>query len=204
MLDSSRHVAAQISGECVMRLFFAVKMPGTLKQQLAGFVDKLAAFPGRVKWVEAKNVHLTLKFLGEVPSDRLPELKSAAENSAGENPGCKIVVSDCGAFPNMKSPRVFWVGVTDAEKRLQSLQKSLDYNLGQLGFERERKRYSPHLTVGRVKDQGGLGRLKEAFAAAEFPRVEVEVADIFLIESKLTPVGPIYTDLMRFPLQKGK
>jgi 2'-5' RNA ligase len=187
-----------------MRLFFAVKMPAALKEQLAEFVGRLSGFPGRVKWVETQNMHLTLKFLGEVSSDRLPELRSAAENAAGEHASCEILVSDCGAFPNMKSPRVFWIGVNDAEKRLQSLQKSLDYNLGQLGFERERKRYSPHLTVGRVKDQGGLGRLKEAFAAAEFPPVEVEVADFFLIESKLTPAGPIYTDLMRFPLQKGK
>jgi 2'-5' RNA ligase len=182
-----------------MRLFFAVKIPDTLKTQLAGFVGNLSSMPGKVKWVEPGNMHLTLKFLGETSPDLLADLKAAGEETAAEFKPFSVVVSGCGAFPNLRSPRVFWVGIDDDEKRLQSLQKNLDYRLGQLGFEREAKKYSPHLTVGRVKDRGGLGQLTEAFSRAEFPPVRVEVADFFLIESKLRPTGPIYADLLRFP-----
>lgn len=183
-----------------MRLFFAVKIPVPLKEQLAEFVDRMTALPGRVKWVDPENVHLTLKFLGETTPDLLDGLKSAAENAATEVKPFEMTVAGCGAFPNLRSPRVFWVGIDDPEKRLQSLQKYLDYNVGQLGFERETKKFSPHLTVGRVKDRGGLGQLSEAFGRAKFPPVEVKVAEFFLIESRLRPTGPIYTDLMRFPL----
>ena len=102
--------------------------------------------------------------------------------------------------PNLRSPRVFWVDVKDEEKRLRNFQKTLDYNLGQLGFERETRKFSPHLTIGRVKDRGGLGQLKEAFSRAEFPPVGIQVDDFFLIESKLNPSGPVYTELARFPL----
>ena len=82
----------------------------------------------------------------------------------------------------------------------KNLQKTLDYNLGQIGFETESKKFSPHLTLGRVKERGEIGQLGEAFSRAVFPPVKVAVSEFFLIESKLRPTGPVYTDLIRFPL----
>ncbi len=183
-----------------MRLFFAVKLPEALKSALGDFIMPFRGLPARVKWVEPRNMHLTLKFLGETDREQLDELKAAATEAAGGASPFELNIYGSGAFPNLRRPRVFWVGIDDPQKGLQNLQKTLDYNLGQIGFETESKKFSPHLTLGRVKERGEIGQLGEAFSRAVFPPVKVAVSEFFLIESKLRPTGPVYTDLIRFPL----
>ena len=181
-----------------MRLFLAVKIPDEIKEQIAEFLRPFLDIRARVKWVEPKNMHLTLKFLGETQEDQLPDLKEAACETACEP--FSLALTGNGAFPNLRSPRVFWIGVKDPEKRLTKLAEQLDYNLSQFGWEREKKRFSPHLTLGRVKDRSGLAEVCTAFEQAEFAPAEFKVDAFYLVESQLRPSGPIYTDLVRFTL----
>jgi len=181
-----------------MRLFYAVKIPDEVKTAVTKFVEPFRSLPGKVKWVESGNLHLTLKFIGETEKILLPELEKAAFEAVKGMKSFKIEFSDCGAFPNLRSPRVFWIGIKDSEKRLTNLQKRLDYNLNQIGFEAERKKFSPHLTLGRVKSNLGLSELTESFSKAKFETHVIKINAMYLIESKLRPQGPIYTDLQEF------
>lgn len=185
-----------------MRLFFAVKLSDELKQELSKFLEPFLHIRARVKWVEPKNLHLTLKFLGETEKSQLEDLKQGAETAAATASPFEIALQDCGAFPNLRAPRVFWIGVNDPEKRLTQLAKELDYNLSQFGWEREKRAFSPHLTLGRVKDRSGLTQVSEEFGRAKFPPVKLPVEAFYLVESQLRPAGPIYTDLVRFALEK--
>jgi 2'-5' RNA ligase len=183
-----------------MRLFFAVKISDVIKREVAQFLAPMIDLRSRVKWVEPANMHLTLKFLGETEEERLPDLEQAGLAAAQDAVPFDLTIRDCGAFPNLRAPRVFWIGITDPEKRLRNLQKDLDYILSQAGWEQEKRKFSPHLTVGRVKDRRGLEQVKEAFARAEFAPISLKVEEFYLIRSQLRPTGPIYTDLLRFAL----
>lgn len=181
-----------------MRLFYAVKIPDEVKDAVAKFIDPFRSLPGKVKWVESKNLHLTLKFIGETEKILLPELEKAAWEAIKGVESFEIELSDCGAFPNLRSPRVFWIGIKDSEKRLTNLQKKLDYNLNEIGFEAERKKFSPHLTLGRVKSNSGLSEVKESFSQVKFGSHIFKIDAMYLIESQLRPQGPVYTDLKEF------
>lgn len=183
-----------------MRLFIAVKISDEIRAELADFVDQFLQFPGKVKWVEPHNLHLTLKFLGETDPKRLDEVRNAATKAASGCGAFDISLSGCGAFPNIKAPRVFWVGILDDKKRLRSLAEGIDSNLAEYGFERESRPFSPHLTLGRVKEPTRMDSLKDAFALAKFPTQSQRVSAIYLIESHLKPSGPVYKDVAEFAL----
>lgn len=181
-----------------MRLFLAVKIPDEIKGSIAHFLEPFLGIRAKVKWVEPQNLHLTLKFLGETPESRLPDLKEAARMVAIDP--FELTLSGSGAFPNLKAPRVFWIGVKEPEKRLTQLAEQIDYNLSQFGWEREKRRFSPHLTLGRVKDRSGLAEVCRAFEQAQFEAATYRVDSFHLVESQLQRSGPIYTDLVRFKL----
>jgi 2'-5' RNA ligase len=183
-----------------MRLFIAAKISDEIRVELGDFVDQFLQFPGKVKWVEPHNMHLTLKFLGETDPGQLEDVKTAAAKAAQGYGAFDIILSGCGAFPNIKSPRVFWVGIFDDKKRLRTLAESIDSNLAEYGFERESRPFSPHLTLGRVKEPTHMETLKDAFAHAKFPSQTLAVSAIYLIESHLRPTGPVYKDVAEFAL----
>jgi RNA 2',3'-cyclic 3'-phosphodiesterase len=183
-----------------MRLFIAAKISDAARVELAEFVDQFLQFPGKVKWVEPQNLHLTLKFLGETDSMRLDAVKSAVARAASRFGAFDISISGCGAFPNLRSPKVFWVGIVDDKKRLRTLAENIDSNLAELGFERESRPFSAHLTLGRVKEPERLEALKAAFGSAKFPPQPQAISAVYLIQSHLKPAGPVYTDLAEFAL----
>jgi 2'-5' RNA ligase len=183
-----------------MRLFIAVKISDAIRSELAEFVDQFLQFPGKVKWVEPQNMHLTLKFLGETDSKLLDKVKSATAAAAKGLGAFDVTLSGCGAFPNLRAPKVFWVGINDDKMRLRSLAQQIDSNMVGLGYEREARPFSPHLTLARVKEPERLELIKEAFGNAKFPPQTLGVKAIYLIESRLRPDGPVYTDVAEFPL----
>lgn len=183
-----------------MRLFIAAKISDAIRSELAEFVDQFLQFPGKVKWVEPQNMHLTLKFLGETDSKLLDQVKSAMAAAAKGQGAFEITLTGCGAFPNLRAPKVFWVGIIDDKMRLRSLAQQIDSNMVELGYERESRPFSPHLTLGRVKEPERLELIKDAFGKAKFPPQILTVKAIYLIESRLRPSGPVYTDVAEFPL----
>ncbi len=183
-----------------MRLFIAAKITPEIETQLAEFLDGFMKSPARVKWVEPRNTHLTLKFLGETDEQILNDLKAAIADASADFGQIETHLKGCGAFPNLHAPRVYWVGIVDPNKKLAQLAARIDQEVHHLGFERERRAFSPHLTLGRVKDQRQLGALNEAFGTADFPSTPLSIDSIYLIRSHLKPSGPVYQELAEFSL----
>ena len=176
------------------RAFIAVDLPPDAR--LTRIVQDLHEASRDLKVVSADHLHVTLKFLGDTEEGLVPEIVSAMrEASAGLSP-LTIQVRGTGAFPNVQRPRVFWVGLVGADS-LARVAKSLNENLVALGFEKETRAWSPHVTLARVRDPRGprgLDRVQSVLRAHEDDTfAEALVGDLRLKKSVLTPQGPEYT-----------
>jgi len=180
-----------------MRLFVALDLPPEISRNLQQFLDRLRP-TARISWVQPAQMHITLKFIGEWKDERLDEITSALE--AAPRPGTvSIAVRDVGFFPNLKSPRVFWVGVE--APGLTGLAAVIDRATAALGVESEKRAFSPHLTLARIKDRLNLEPLRDAIAAEpslDFGRFDSRA--FYLYRSQLRSTGAIYTRLREFPL----
>lgn len=181
-----------------MRAFIAVDIEAT--RAMVQFLDALRGTRARVRVVSPENVHITLKFLGETDDGLVPFLRDALAGAVeGEDP-FTVTLHGSGAFPNARNPRVLWIGVRGGDP-LVRIAKHLERALQELGFERERRRFTPHLTVGRVKsrkDVEGLTELLEAHGDERFGTQRVET--LRLKRSELRPTGAVYHDVLRVPL----
>ena len=152
-----------------------------------------------MKWVDPENIHVTLKFLGTTPVSAVQDIVQRMTKVAAETSCFALNIGAVGCFPNWQRPQVIWVGLEGEIEKLASLQRNLEAAVEDLGFRRENRAFVPHLTLGRVRD-GTSFQDKQAFgkwaSAAEFKDGgELEVDGLSLMESKLTPLGPIYTRL---------
>ncbi len=157
-----------------------------------------------VRWLDPKNTHLTLMFLGDVDSERVDGVKQAIERAtAGVGP-FSISLGRVGGFPNLSRPRVLWVGVEGDLPALRGLQDRVEREMTALGFPKEERGFQPHLTLGRVREEGRRAPPLDA------PAIERAVASVgagqtveglTLFRSDLRPSGPVYTALGTFPLR---
>src|SRR5258706_2233951 len=181
-----------------MRLFTAIDLPPDIRARLDSLIDKLRPL-ARITWSRAANLHITTKFIGEWPEERLAELRTAL---AGVSPGEPISVSiqGLGFLPNRRSPRVF-LACVDAPPALRALAKDIDSTLGKLGIEHERRTYSPHLTLARIKKVKGLSPFYKKVEELGDPEFGSFQADrFFLYQSKPGAAGSVYTKLSEFPI----
>lgn len=189
-----------------IRSFVAVDLGSSLKTKLATIQRELKAGTpqGSVRWVRPEAVHLTLKFLGNVPSARIEKIVTALRQASGPVAAFSFRVVGAGCFPNYSRPRVVWAGVDDAGGALRSLQKALESALAPLGFEPERRPFKPHLTLGRVQRRASAADVRaigERVRALDVGVLgEVEVREIVLMRSDLSPEGARYTPLAHIPL----
>ncbi len=190
------------------RCFVAIDLPQSLKEQLNSLIEglKQADKERKVRWVRPDGIHLTLKFLGEVVPDKIPDIIEATTKtlSQPEIQPFGLLVGKLGVFPNLTAPRVIWVGVDSNLKALNQLQKAVEKALNPVGFPIEARPFSPHLTIGRVPDIGQeekrkLGILIQNYQGqTNFGVLQVEEA--VLMQSELRPEGAIYTPLHSFQL----
>src|SRR5215208_2028699 len=138
-----------------IRTFVCIEVPETVKQRIASLQQELRTSPAQISWVKPSNIHLTLKFLGDVPASRVEAIHLAVKRAATSIQGFEIEVGGAGCFPAPRNPRVLWVGLTDLPESLKQLHGSLEAELLREGFPRESKRFSPHLTIGRVRAPNG-------------------------------------------------
>ena len=183
-----------------IRSFVAIELPEEAKKGLASLRRELERDEHRfVKWVDPGGIHLTLKFLGNIPSKRVPEITEAIKKAAQGLSPFLLEISGLGAFPSLKQVRVVWVGVGGELDKLSTLQQNIDSALAALGFAREERSFVPHLTVARVREGASTserGRFGELVGSATFEgKYHVEVEAIKLMRSQLTPAGAIYTCL---------
>ncbi len=182
-----------------MRLFVGLDLPAEVVGHLEALIERLRPH-ARIHWSPPANLHITTKFIGEWPSDRLEELKAALGLLPSRDP-LSLHIRDVGFFPNARSPRVFWCGIE--AQGLAALAADTDRATAALGIPSERRAFSPHLTLARIKEPLPLDRLREVIAAQpplDFGRFDAR--SFFLYRSQLRPTGSVYTKLAEFPLAK--
>jgi RNA 2',3'-cyclic 3'-phosphodiesterase len=182
-----------------MRLFTGLDLPASVTENLAALIGRLRPM-ARIHWSVPENLHITTKFIGELPEGRLPELQAAL---AGLAPRSAIPVSirRVSFFPNPRSPRVFWCGIE--APGLEDLAAETDRCASTLGIPREARAFSPHLTLARIKERINLEPLRQAVAGLdEIEFGSFEAGSFFLYRSQLRPSGSVYTKLAEFPLLK--
>ncbi len=192
-----------------VRAFIAIELPTEVKSSLSGLIENLR--PGReraVKWVNPKSIHLTLKFLGDIPERQLVDITSALAGATEGLTYFDLKLEGIGAFPGLKAPRVVWAGIGGDISKLMKLQKQVEQSLVPLGFTPEKREFSAHLTLGRVRENAthleradlglALGKLTPENASP------FTVSRVSLMQSTLTHSGAIYNQLASIALDKNK
>lgn len=182
-----------------LRCFIAVELPETVKSSLRDVLGILRKSDAAVRWTPPENIHLTIKFLGQTDESLIAPMKESLSKKLLTYKPFYITISDVGCFPNERRPKIVWIGIERSES-LSNLQKEIDADLVKFGFSLEKREFSPHLTIGRVKAQdnllGMLRRLKE-LRSSSFANMEVK--SISLMESVLKPAGAQYFTLAEIP-----
>jgi len=182
-----------------MRLFTALDLPADVVRNLETLLDRLRP-KARINWSPVANLHITTKFIGEWPEEKLGELTKTLDALTG-HPAIPVHVHNVGFFPNPHSPRNFWCGIE--ARGLQELAADTDRATAALGIPSEKRAYSPHLTLARIKEKLDLQPLREAIAT--LPSLDFgsfTAGRFFLYRSQLRPTGSVYTKLAEFPLPK--
>lgn len=188
----------------MIRSFIAIDIPDDIKEKIAGIQSELRESQADVRWVKPGSIHLTLKFLGNIEEAQAKEVEEQMRESAKGISPFSINVTGIGVFPNRRNPRVIWIGLEEATGALSALQKRIEENLTILGFEKEGRNFSPHLTIGRVKSSKGKSRLIEILEEKKEEHLHrnLSVHEFRLMKSELKPAGPVYTVLGTIALSK--
>ena len=191
-----------------IRSFIAIELPDKVKDVLAQIENDLKRRDiTSVKWVNPDSIHLTIKFLGNVSTDIIPDITQVIHDaSRGINP-FRLQLNEPGVFPNLRAPRIVWMGITGEIYLLSGMQKNIDNALVKLGFTPEKRAFSPHLTLGRVRERSSPNeqrQLGETVAALKVNAKPIFTVDsISLMKSTLTREGAIYDCLASVDLQSG-
>ncbi len=183
-----------------LRLFIAIELPPEVKAGIKKVQDSLkSGHQQTAKWVDPESIHLTLKFLGYVESEKVEKITRCTRIAAVENRAFSLEIKSAGAFPTLTRPQVVWIGLAGAIEQLQKLQKDLESRVSPLGFPPENRPFTPHLTLARVRDTATLierQKLGEKVAqTGSLSGLIISVNSISLMRSQLTPRGAIYTRL---------
>jgi 2'-5' RNA ligase len=189
-----------------IRAFIAIELPEAILAELGSIEARLKPQMPRetIRWVRADSIHLTLKFLGQVPSDQLEMITLSLRVAVAAHAPFTLEVKGAGCFPDIHRPRVVWVGVQENNHRLHALQRAVENAIGPLGYPTEIRDFTPHLTLGRVArdvrqvDQKKIGDVVQAAGVGTLGRWEVR--QVALIKSDLKPSGAEYTILAHAPL----
>lgn len=190
----------------VIRSFIAIELPEALKTDLTQLQNSLKT--GRqewMKWVSPDSIHLTLKFLGDIVTDKTGEILMAMEESVAGIPSFTLQIKGLGVFPNLRRIQVVWVGLTGDLNYLKTIQQNIENDLAILGYPAEGREFTPHLTLGRVRyaiPPAELQKFTELLSADFESNHKIEVNSINLMKSQLTPRGAVYTKIGTVALGK--
>jgi 2'-5' RNA ligase len=183
----------------VVRCFVALELPLEVQSELAQASSKLRAAQADVKWVEPENVHLTLKFLGEIPHSRVLQI-GIALSALGQWRAIDSRLAGLGAFPVLHKPRVVWAGLDQGLEQIGDLQKTVEDRMADLGFQRDDRAFSPHLTLGRVRSGRNAAELAGLIQTLRPRPLEFSFRTLTLMKSTLTPEGPLYQPIQSVEL----
>ena len=184
-----------------IRTFIAIKLPKNIISSIDKIQEGLITYGFKVRWVRPQNIHLTLKFLGNISKADIDKIGDTMTESVGEYGPISLNVKGIGAFPGIKRPRVVWVGITGRIDRLAGLQGKLEKKLAEIGFPEENRPFKGHLTIGRVKGKIDPKRFLDAMHEFAESGSTTFIADkIILFRSELKPSGAVYTELLNASL----
>jgi 2'-5' RNA ligase len=176
-----------------MRCFIAVDLPLEIKNAIADVINASKGHSKGVRWIVPDNMHLTLKFLGEVKESLIAAIKERLSAVCLDHKAFNISITGTGTFPNFRSPNVLWVGIEDSEE-LKRLYYDIENAMLSVGFEKEKRKFSPHLTIGRVKDKSGIAPALKEFAAFKDKKFgSMNISEFLLMQSVLRPSGAEYS-----------
>ena len=191
----------------LVRVFIAIELSEPVCDAIQKQTARLRQTLGNdlIRWVPTQNMHLTLKFLGDTTTSHLEFLKQMLAREANSHPQFNLQLGGLGAFPSSKRPRLLWIGI-NAPADLVSLQKSIESGTSRLGYEQEERAFSPHLSIGRVRQNIGppeQQKIRTALDTIQLGNIGIARVDsVHLYRSDLQPSGSIYTKLFSAPLSK--
>ena len=177
-----------------MRTFIAIELPPEIHSALAELQNELMGSRADVKWVKPENIHLTLKFLGEIDERQLTAVIRILEETAQSQPAFSVSLSSLGAFPKLEHPRVIWVGINRASEKIRKIAEMLEEKISLIGLTREERPFASHVTIGRVRSALHRGELVNQLKTARLKEgQEFLVTKLTLFQSILSAQGPAYT-----------
>lgn len=177
----------------MMRLFIAIKLSDQQRKEIHHFQQDIKPFLEGVRWVPAENLHLTLKFLGEVSKDQLKAVQAAIDHSCADRESFQLIYGGCGVFPSPLKARVIWTGLLSGQDVVENIAEKIDNNLHRIGFSPEKRKFKAHLTLGRMRYPLDRTLIEKSISAGEqFKTSEALVDRVLLVESSLTRHGAVY------------
>jgi 2'-5' RNA ligase len=183
-------------------MFCAVELPELIRTRIQRHIERLrvAAPESQPSWTRVSNIHLTLKFFGNVEVSRINRISYALFRAVAGVSGFNVSIGGTGAFPNARQPRVLWIGVKDSSGQLKQLHDRIDAECAKKGFEKDLRAYRPHLTIARIRKPEGARALAEANEEFGFEPMEMGVEEVLLFRSELSSKGSTYTIVSRHKL----
>jgi RNA 2',3'-cyclic 3'-phosphodiesterase len=186
-----------------MRLFIAIELPDSIKQGLARVQEQLRRTGVSAGWTRPEGIHLTLKFLGEVPDAKTQEITAEITGAAQGAGKLNLTVEGAGAFPNARNPRVLWIGITGDVEKLAALQAAVEDAMEKAGFEREARRFSPHLTLARIRFPKPRDNWQQVIEGIQDVKLGgFDAGHVSLMKSELTREGAVYTEIGKIELME--
>ncbi len=187
-----------------LRAFIAISLPEPVLQGIVTAQETLKRSGLKIRWVRKEGIHLTLKFLGDIDRDSVEKISEAMERATGSFSPFTLWAEGIGVFPNLRRPRVAWVGLSGDIEILRALQRDLESQLSGLGFSKEKRPFKGHLTLGRVKGRLDGIKLQGALEDLGDYRTESFTArSIVLFQSDLRPDGAVYSRVAEVPLKSA-
>jgi len=183
-----------------IRAFVALPLPESVRNQIRSAQEALKNYRLNIRWVRPENIHLTLRFLGDVNPADVERLHKALEQATADREPLELVAKGFGVFPNIRKPRVNWMGVGGDTGKLFELQRRVEEELARVGFPPESRRFKAHLTMGRSKGRIQGTQLVKAFEELEDFALPFTAGSVILYQSRLSPRGARYTRLKEIPL----
>ena len=186
-----------------IRAFLAIDPPEEILSEIAAIQNRLQRMiQGDIRWVRPEGIHLTLKFFGSVAADRIAGITGVIEENVKTACHLDLTVRRIGLFPDLKRPRVVWLGTEGDVEKLLALQRKLDEGFQSLGFKREDRPFRAHLTLGRIKTPKEITGLAKALeSCGDMTAGQFLATSLCLFRSELKPSGAVYTKLAEFPFR---
>ncbi len=187
-----------------VRLFIAIELNEAVRLALTRFQDKLKRRCEGIRWVRSDQLHLTIKFLGDVPDKEIDQVTQAMTIAAHRAQPFCMTIESSGCYPRSGAPRVVWAGVTETTHALARCKDAVEAELVEVGFPQSHGTFSPHITLGRIKRDAWADRVRKTIESADYAPLSQPVNKLVLTSSVLSPQGPTYRTVASAALSKSQ